>query len=339
MIQQWLNMVVEGENLTRDDAVDAMNAIMSGECTDAQIGAFLVALRMKGETVEEIAGFAQVMRDKATNVRPGPSEHSVVDTCGTGGDRKNTFNISTAAALVTAGAGVTVAKHGNRSVSSRSGSADVLAALGVNIEAGIPAVERCLREAKVGFLFAPMMHAAMKYAIAPRREIAIRTVFNILGPLTNPAKARCQVMGVYRKELAPLMANVLKSLGSERCFVVHGYDGMDEITITDRTRVAELANGQVREFDLSPEDFGMEAAPLSDLLVDTPEESAGAIREILEGARGARRDIVLLNAAAAVLASGAAADWPDALQRAGESIDSGRAKAALETMARIASEG
>ena len=339
MIQETLRKVVDGQNLTREEAAAAMNEIMSGECTDAQIGAFIVALRMKGETVEEIAGCAQVMREKATKVDAGESDFEIVDTCGTGGDRKGTLNVSTAAALVTAGAGVTVAKHGNRSVSSQSGSADVLAALGVKTDAKLPAVERCLREANVGFLFAPMMHAAMKYAIGPRRETAIRTVFNILGPLTNPAGAPCQVLGVYHADLAPLMANVLGNLGSKRCFVVHGHDGMDEITVTDKTHVAELVNNAVQEYDIAPEDFGIQRASMHDLLVGTPEESATALRDVLDGKPGPRRDIVVLNAAAAVLASGAARDWQAAIAKASESIDSGAARQALARLVEISNAG
>jgi len=335
MIQELLGRLVNRENLTQEQATSAMNAIMSGECTESQVAAFIVALRMKGETVDEIAGCAQVMREKATRVNAGASEFEVVDTCGTGGDVKGTFNISTAAAVVTAGAGVKVAKHGNRSVSSHSGSADVLAALGVNIEAGLPVVERCLREAGIAFLFAPMMHAAMKHAIGPRREIGVRTVFNILGPLTNPAGARCQVLGVYDLKLASLMAGVLNSLGSKRCFVVHGADGLDEITVTDSTRVAELAAGEVKEYEISPEDFGMKRAALSDLTVDSPGESAQAVREVLQGTSGPRRDIVVLNAAGAIVASGAAADWREGIALAEDSIDSGRANETLQRLAAV----
>ena len=338
MIQSILRKVIEGQDLTREEAASAMNSIMSGDCTDAQIAAFIIALRMKGETAEEIAGCVEVMRRKATPVNPGESEYQVVDIVGTGGDRKNTFNVSTAAALVAAGAGVTVAKHGNKSVSSQSGSADVLAALGVKIDADVATVERCLREAGIGYLFAPMLHAAMKYAIGPRREIGVRTVFNILGPLTNPAGAPCLVLGVYDPGLVTIMADALLSLGAGRSFVVHSHDGMDEITVTGPTHIAELVNGSANEYDVSPEDFGLERAPLDSLLVASPEESAAAIRAILDGETGPKRDVALLNAAAAIAASGAADNLMDGLLRAAESIDSGRGREALDTLVRVSNE-
>ena len=339
MIQDTLKRVVAGQDLSKADAAAAMNEIMSGNCTDAQVAAFIIGLRMKGETVDEIAGCAEVMRDKATYVDPSAPPEQVVDTCGTGGDVKGTFNISTAAAFVVAGAGVTVAKHGNKSVSSKSGSADVLGALGVNVGADTATVEKSLREARIGFLFASALHAAMKYAIGPRREVGVRTVFNILGPLTNPSRAKCQVLGVYDAKLAPLMANVLKSMGSLRCFVVHGHDGMDEITLADRTRVAELARGAVKEYDIAPEDFGLARASLDDLTVDTAEQSARMIRSVLAGRAGPARDIVLLNAAAGIVAVGAAADLAEGIKKAAESIDSGAAKAALDKMVEITNAG
>jgi len=335
MIVDALRKLTDRQNLSRAEAAEAMTEIMTGRCTDAQISAFIVALRMKGETVDEIAGCAEAMRAQAAHIDPGASRYDVVDTCGTGGDRKNTLNISTAAALVAAGAGCVVAKHGNKSVSSRSGSADVLEALGVNIKAPAAVVERCMREAGVGFLFAPLMHAAMKHAIGPRREIAVRTIFNILGPLTNPARARCQVMGVYAAGLAPTLARVLAALGAKRCLVVHGEDGMDEITITGRTRVAELAGGSVREYDISPEDFSMPRGALDDLLAESPEDSANSIRAVLGGAPGPQRNVILLNAAAAILAAGAADAWPSAIELAARSIDQGAAKRALETLIRV----
>jgi anthranilate phosphoribosyltransferase len=275
------------------------------------------------------------MRDKAVRVDPGAPPERVVDTCGTGGDVKSTFNISTAAALVVAGAGVTVAKHGNRSVSSHSGSADVLATLGVKIDACVPTVERCLREARIGFLFAPLMHSAMKHAIGPRREIGVRTVFNILGPLTNPARARCQVLGVYDRRLTTVMAGALRSLGSARCFVVHGGDGLDEITVTDRTIVAELADGAVKEYTIGPEDFGLPRATLGDLKVDTAEQSAEVIRCVLAGRHGPARDVTLLNAAAALAAVGAAPDLRGGLALAAKSVDSGAAAEALRRLVEI----
>jgi len=276
-----------------------------------------------------------VMRAKARSIHCAPSRYEVVDTCGTGGDARNTFNISTASALVAAGAGVTVAKHGNRAVSSHCGSADVLKQLGVNIEAPAPVVERCLKECGIGFLFAPLLHEAMKFAIGPRREIGVRTVFNVLGPLTNPAGARCQVMGVYDAALAPLLAGVLRDLGSCRCMVVHGDDGLDEITTTGRTAVSELRDGQVRSYSIAPEDFGLPRAKLSDLVVHTLEEASAAVRAVLAGDRGPRREIVLLNAGAAIMVSGAAADLATGVKRAAESIDSGAAAKTLERLVSI----
>jgi len=335
MIQELIRKVIGHEDLSLDESVAAMNEIMSGEATPAQIGAFIVALRMKGETVTEITGCARVMREKATRIEAGESEFDLVDTCGTGGDGEGTFNISTAAALVTAAAGVPVAKHGNRAVSSRSGSADVLKQLGVNIEAGKDRIELCLREAGIGFLFAPMLHGAMKYAIGPRREIGVRTVFNILGPLTNPAGAACQVLGVYQANLAPVLAEVLRELGSKRCMVVHGEDGLDEITITARTRVAELADGEVKTYTLSPEEFGFDPAPLSDLRVESVEEAADAIRSILAGEKGPRRDVAVLNAGAAIMVGGAAADLKEGIARAAEVIDTGAATKTLEKLIEI----
>ena len=338
MIQELIRKAIDRQDLTIGESAAAMNEIMSGEATPAQIGAFIIALGMKGETIDEITGCARVMREKATRIDAGESEYDIVDTCGTGGDGKGTFNISTASALVTAAAGVTVAKHGNRAVSSHSGSADVLKQLGVNIEADTAQVERCLREVKIGFLFAPMLHGAMKYAIGPRREIGVRTVFNILGPMTNPAGASCQVLGVYDGALAPVMAGVLGKLGSKRCMVVHGEDGLDEITVTGPTQVAELKDGAVSTYAVSPEDFGLASAPLDDLLVDTVEDAAEAIRSVFGGEEGAKRDAVLLNAGAAILVSGAAGDMKDGIAKAAAAIDSGAAAVTLENLVRVSSE-
>ena len=335
MLVDLIRKVVDGRNLTRDEAHAAMEAIMSGEATDAQIACFITALRIKGEVVDEISGCAEAMREKAVRINPGASEYDVIDTCGTGGDVRSTFNISTAAAFVVAAAGVTVAKHGNRSVSSNSGSADVLRTLGVNIEAEVPVVERCLGEVRLGFLFAPLLHPAMKYAIGPRREMGIRTVFNILGPLTNPAGARCQVLGVYDAALTEVMAGVLKALGSKRCFVVHGLDGLDEMTITDRTIVSELADGEVTTREVAPEDFGLARCRVEDLVVGSPEESATAIRAVFAGATGPRRDIVLLNAAAGITAAGAAGDIARGVEVAAEAIDSGRVAETLERLVTV----
>ena len=338
MIVELIRKVTEGNALTIEESAQAMDEIMSGEATPAQIAGFIMALRMKGETIEEITGCAQVMRRKAVTIEPGASEYHVVDTCGTGGDTRHTFNISTAAALVAAGAGVTVAKHGNRAVSSKSGSADVLKGLGVNLEADKEHVERCLREARIGFLFAPMMHGAMKYAIGPRRELGVRTVFNILGPLTNPASASCQVLGVYAAELVEPLAGVLKNLGSHHCLVVHGEDGLDEITTTANTLVAELKEGHVDVRTLTPEDLGVQRAQLADMVVDDLENAVQAVREVLGGEKGPRRDIVIVNAGAAIMVSGAADDLRDGMAKAEAAIDSGKAQAALDRLIAITNE-
>jgi len=332
VIRECLSKVIEGLDLTQAEAVAVMDDIMSGRCTDAQIAGFLTALRLKGETVEEICGFAKVMREKATRVQADPR---VIDTCGTGGDAQGTFNISTAAALVAAGAGVQVAKHGNRSVSSASGSADVLRTLGVNIDATPAQIEACMAETGIGFLFAPLLHGAMKHAIGPRRELGIRTVFNVLGPLTNPAGARRQLLGVYASSLAPTMALVLKALGSERAMVVHGHDGLDEITLSDETTVAELRDGEVQEFVIGPDDFGMRRCPLEAIRVSHAEESAARIRSVLAGEAGPARDIVVLNAGAAIVVAGKAADMMDGVELATRAIDSGRAREALARLVEV----
>ena len=330
MIRDAIAKLVAAQDLSRDEAVAAMTAIMSGDATDAQIAAFTVALRLKGETVDEIAGCAAVMREKAVRIHaPSPD---VLDTCGTGGDATGTFNISTAVALVAAGAGCCVAKHGNRSVSSASGSADVLRELGVNIEAGVPVVERALREAGIGFLFAPALHGAMKYAIGPRREMGIRTVFNILGPLTNPARARRQLLGVFDPGLLETMARVLASLGSVRCLIVHGDDGLDELTTTTTSHVCELHDGQLRSYTVSPGELGLPAARLDDLRVASPAESAAVVRDVLAGTSGPARDIVALNAGAALVAAGKAADLAAGIGLARETLDSGAAAAALRKL-------
>ena len=337
MIREAIRKLVLSHDLTRDEAVAVMNQIMSGEATDAQIAAFMVALRLKGETPEEITGCAEVMRDKATRIQT-PSDDAL-DVVGTGGDETRTFNISTAAALVAAGAGCCVAKHGNRSVSSSSGSADVLRELGVNIEADVPTVERCIREAGVGYLFAPALHLAMKYAIGPRREMGIRTVFNILGPLTNPARARRQLLGVYDAALLETMARVLANLGSIRSLVVHGDDGLDELTTTTTSHVCELDAGELRSYTVSPADLGLPQARLDDLRVDSPPESAQIIRDVLGDKPGPHRDIVLLNAAAALMAAGKAADLPQGMHLAAATIHSGAAAKALDQMIRITNAG
>ena len=330
MIKEAIAKVVEGKHLTRDEAVATMNSIMDGTATPAQIGCFITAMRMKGETVDEITGFTAVMREKATPVfckTPG-----IVDTCGTGGDGLHTFNISTASAFVAAGAGATVAKHGNRSVSSSCGSADVLKALGVNIEADVPVVEKCLDEVGIGFLFAPLLHKAMKFAIGPRRELGIRTFFNILGPMTNPAGAKSQLMGVYDGNLTEVIASVLMNLGSERVFVVHGEDGEDEISITTPTRISELRNGKVTSTTVTPEDFGMKRANMQDIKGGGAEENAKILRAILDGEKGPKRDAVILNAGAVIAAAGLAEDMKAGVVLAAQSIDSGKAKQKLDAL-------
>ena len=309
-IQDAIAKLIEGQDLARERMIGAMNRIMSGGATDAQIGAFLVALRVKGETVEEIAGAARVMREKATRV---DTRHAtVVDTCGTGGDGSGTFNISTAAAFVVAGAGLCVAKHGNRAASSLCGSADVLKELGVNIEASPETMGRCLDEVGIGFLFAPALHGAMKFAIGPRRELGVRTIFNALGPLTNPAGATRHLIGVYSRSLTDTLAEVLRSLESERAFVVHGLDGLDEITTTGPTQVSELNDGTVSTYEITPEDLGISRASPGDLAGGSAETNAAILRRVLHGEPGPRLDVVLLNAAAAIVAGGAADDLPAA---------------------------
>ncbi len=333
MIKDAIQKAVDGTDLSREEAAGAMRAIMSGECTDAQIAGLIVALRMKGETVDEITAFADVMREKATPIHTPSGD--VLDVVGTGGDVSHTFNISTAAALVAAGAGCCVAKHGNRSVSSSSGSADVLRELGVNIEADVQTVERCLAEVGIGFLFAPLLHGAMKHAIGPRREMGIRTVFNILGPLTNPARATRQLLGVYDPALLEPIARALGNLGSVRSLVVHGGDGLDELTTTTASRVAELADGEVRIYTIQPGMLGIPQARPEDLTVGSPAESADVIRSVLGGEPGPPRDIVVLNAAAALVAGGKAEDLGQGIRLAAESIDGGAAASALERLVAV----
>ena len=328
MIHEAIQKVVAGNDLTETEMIGTMNEIMEGETTDAQIACFLTALRLKGETIEEITGAARVMRAKAT---PVPTKHSlVVDTCSTGGTGLNHFNISTTTAIVTAGAGVPVAKHGNRGVTRQSGSANVLMALGVNIEIGPEQVGQCIDEVGIGFLFAPALHGAMKYAIGPRQEIGIRTIFNALGPLTNPAGAQAQVLGVYAPELTQTHANVLNNLGCQHAFVVHGDDGLDDITTTTTTRVSELRNGTVEAYTLDPTTLGIPKAEPEVLLGGTPEENAEIIVNMLKGEKGPKRDIVVLNAGAAILTSGAADSLEAGIELASKSIDSGAALAKLE---------
>ncbi|MBM3945437.1 MAG: anthranilate phosphoribosyltransferase [SAR202 cluster bacterium] len=332
MIREAIETLVRGESLSANAAAGAMTEIMNGEATPAQFAAFVTALRMKGETPEEIAGMARVMRDKSLHVAV---EGALVDTCGTGGDASGTFNVSTTAGFVVAGAGVKVAKHGNRAMSGATGSADVLEALGVKIDLSPAGVKRCLDEAGFGFMFAQRFHPSMKFAAGPRREIAIRTVFNILGPLTNPAGAAAQLIGVADPALGPKMARVLHILGTKHALVVHGMDGMDEVTISDATRIWELKNGDVTEYVVTPEELGVERAARETLRASDSLHSASIARNVLEGVPGPHRDIVLVNAAAALLAADRAATLKDGVRLAAESIDSGKAKRVLDTLARL----
>lgn len=319
-----IRAVTERRNLTVDDMREVMRRIMTGEATPAQIGGFLIGLRMKGETVEEIAAAAEVMRELATRV--GVSGPHLVDTCGTGGDGAHTFNISTASAFVVAAAGGKVAKHGNRSVSSKSGSADVLEAAGVSLDLSPEQVARCVNEVGVGFMFAPKHHGAMKHAIGPRREMGVRTIFNLLGPLTNPAGAPNQVLGVFAEQWVEPLAQVLQRLGSEHVLVVHAEDGMDEISIGAPTRVAELKDGRVRVFTIQPEQFGMQRADVKSLGVTNAQESLKTIEAVFEDKPGAARDIVALNAGAAIYAAGLEPDLAAGVRAAQASIASGAAR-------------
>jgi anthranilate phosphoribosyltransferase len=333
MIQAAIARLIVGENLDRDEARGVMEQIMSGDATDAQIGGFLMALRSKGETVEEIAGFAETMRAKVTRIEGG--QPPLVDTCGTGGDGSGTFNISTTVAFVAAGAGLTVAKHGNRAMSSRCGSADVLAELGVNVEATPEKVGQCLDEVGIGFLFAPALHGAMKHAIGPRKELATRTVFNVLGPLTNPAGAKRQLIGVFAADLTETMAGVLQTLGSERAFVVHGHDGLDEITLTGPSRVTQLLDGAITTYEVSPQDFGMDCVDAQTLAGGDAAENASILTAVLEGEVGPRADVVALNAAAAIVAGGMAEDLAAGVEAARASISSGQARESLTRLCSV----
>ena len=335
MITKAIKAVVEGKHLNEAQMVEVFEVIMEGRATGAQIGAFLAALRMKGETEEEIAGAAKVMRAKAAKVNTGAD---VIDTCGTGGDSSGTFNISTAAALVAAAAGLKVAKHGNRAASSKCGSADVLEALGVKVDADPEVVARCVEQARIGFMFAPRMHAAMKHAIGPRKEIGIRTVFNVLGPLTNPAGAKRQLMGVFSPHLTEILARVLGRLGSERAMVVHGSDGLDEITLTGPTHVSELQNGKVRNYDLDPKKFGLNTCSAKDLIGGDSKRNAEIILDVLDGATGPKRDVVVINAAAALMVGGMAKNMQEGIEIARAAIDNGNARKTLDKLVAVSNE-
>jgi len=330
MIREAIHKAIEHQDLTREEAFATMETIMSGDATPAQIGAFLIAMRMKGEKPQEIAGFAESMRNKATKVttmRTPP----VVDIVGTGGDAKHTINISTIAAFVVAGTGVPVAKHGNRSVSSKCGAADVLMALGVNIDLDAAQMSHCLDKVGIAFLFAPKLHGAMKYAIGPRREIGVRTVFNILGPITNPAGTRHQLIGVYDKSLTRLLAEVLQQLDAEHILLVHSEDGMDEISLAAKTHVAELKGGEIKEYQIDATNFGLSPSTES-ITGGEAAENAEIAKKILQGEKGVKRDVVIANAAAGLYIAGKAGDLREAAKIAAESIDSGAALKKLEAM-------
>jgi anthranilate phosphoribosyltransferase len=347
MIKKAIAKVVERTDLTEGEMIEVMNQIMSGECTPAQIGSFITALRMKGETIEEITGAARVMRERATPIRVGKGvldidredinidRETILDVVGTGGDGTNTFNISTSVSFVVSACGVKVAKHGNRSVSSACGSADVLEKMGINLDVTPETVEKCIDQIGIGFLFAPALHGAMKHAIGPRREIGIRTIFNILGPLTNPAGADCQVMGVYRADLVEKLAGVLHKLGCRHGFVVHGSDGMDEITLTGETFVAEVTPQGVTASTITPEQFGFTRCPMAELKGGDALANAAIVTAVLSGEQGSRRDIVLLNAAFALVAVGKAATVADGIKLAAEAINSGRALQQVEHLGRL----
>lgn len=336
MLKEAIAKLTERKNLTVEEAASALDEIMSGRATPAQIGAFLVSMRMKGETVDEITGCARVMREKAT--RLNPKRRPLVDTCGTGGDGSNTFNISTTAVFVVAGeGGAAVAKHGNRGMSSGCGSADVLQELGVNIEADPSTVEKCIDEIGLGFMFAPLYHGAMKHAVGPRRELGVRTIFNVLGPLANPASAEAQIVGVYNGDLVEPLAHVLKNLGARHAFVVWGTDGLDEVTTTSTSIIAEAKAGEVKTYEFDPAEVGIECSSSEDLLGGDASVNAGITEGILKGEKGPCRDIVVLNAAFALVAADQAENISEGIEAASRSIDSGAALDKLEALRKASS--
>src|SRR4030066_1437444 len=327
MLKEAIKMLIDNLNLSEAEMAECMKEIMEGKATDAQIGAFLTGLRIKGETIEEITGAARIMREKAVTIK---APEGVLDPCGTGGDMSHTFNISSTTAIVVSACGVPVAKHGNRSVSSQSGSADLLETLGVKIDLSPEKVETCLFEPGFGFLFAPLFHPAMKYAIGPRREMGIRTIFNILGPLTNPAGAKRQLLGVFADHLTEILAMVLGNLGAADAMVIHGRDGLDEISISDETKVSRFNDGKTENFFIAPEDFGIRRREIDSILGGNKEENASITLAVLRGERGPRRDIVLMNSSAAIVVSGKAGDFRTAFDMAAEGIDSGKALKKVE---------
>ena len=333
-INQAIKAVIEKKNLNQSDMHDVMNSIMTGQTTDAQIGAFLVGLSMKGETIEEITASAKVMRSLATPVEI-KSKKYLVDTCGTGGDGLGLFNISTASAFVVAAAGGKVAKHGNRSISSKSGSADVLESAGVNLNLSPSLISECIAQIGVGFMFAPAHHSAMKHAIGPRKELAVRTIFNVLGPLTNPAKAPNQVMGVYDKNLVEPIANVLKELGSRHVMVIHSDDGLDEFSIADKTYVAELKDGVVSTYSVHPEDFGLTLGDLKDIRADNADASLALITEAFSGRNGTAKSIISLNAGAAIYVSGLTTSLQSGIDRANQVLSDGSSQKKLDEYIKV----
>jgi anthranilate phosphoribosyltransferase len=336
MFREGLKEIIAGTDLSEEQMSQIIMEIFSGNITDSQIGAFMGALSTKGETFEELTGAAKAMRKKAKRIQANSSV--VLDTCGTGGDGKNTFNISTTTALVVSGCGVTVAKHGNRSVSSQCGSADLLEALGVNLNLHPEIVEACIRDIGIGFLFAPLYHGAMKFAAVARKEVGIRSIFNMLGPLTNPAAANCQLLGVYAPELTEMFAQALKAMGTNRAFVVHGHDGLDEISVCAPTRISALADGIIKTYDLLPEQFFSFAAGMNDLAGGSPADNAEITSSILNGEKSPKRNIVLLNAGAALVVAGKAADLKEGIHMAEKTIDSGAAADKLQQLIRFTNE-
>jgi anthranilate phosphoribosyltransferase len=330
MFKENLSKIIQKKDLNEEQMSQMITEIFSGNITDAQIGAMMAALATKGETFEELAGAARAMRRKAHRIQA--SAPIVVDTCGTGGDGAHTFNISTTTAFVVAACGVTVAKHGNRSVSSQCGSADLLEALGVKIDTAPEIVEEAVQDIGIGFLFAPMYHSAMKYAAKARKEVGLRSIFNMLGPLTNPAGANCQLLGVYAPELTEMFAHALQLLGAKRCLVVHGHDGLDEISVCAPTRVSELKDGLIKTYDIYPETFFGQVAAPENLLGGNPEENAQITRSILKGEKGPKRNIVLINTAAALMAAGQATDFKEGIQLAETAIDEGAATRKMEAL-------
>lgn len=330
-IKEAINKVVTGENLTVDEAKEAMRIMLSGDATQAQLGSFLTALRMKGETIDEIVGCAKVMQELAEHVKPN-TKIDYIDLVGTGGDGANTFNISTTSAFVAAGAGVPIAKHGNRAISSRSGAADVLEALGINIMLEADKVEKCIEEVGMGFMFAQIFNKSMKNVGQARKDMGIRTIFNILGPISNPSNAKGAVIGVYSSKLTEPLAKAMLAMGVERAIVACGNGCMDEITNVGITRISEIKDGQVKSYDIEPTDFGINYGDISEILGGTCEENAVITKEILSGAKGAKRDIVLLNAGAAIYVAGIANSMSEGIKKAEESIDSGKALSVLQKL-------